>query len=147
MLLTLSLSLPATHSVVSKRGHRKPLWWRQPLPKQKATDFVVVLKPWTQLSIADAFPENGAGRALIVYLAATATRLITVVMVREQNFILVYTTNSHIADKIIGKFAVPSPAGLVPLFGYLRANTQDSCYGVVTLRRSDSEDALRESLY
>ncbi|KAH7965780.1 hypothetical protein HPB49_010793 [Dermacentor silvarum] len=35
----------------------------------------------------------------------------------------------------------------MPLFGYLRADTQDSCYGVVTVRSSDTEATLRESLY
>ncbi|KAH9360233.1 hypothetical protein HPB48_001602 [Haemaphysalis longicornis] len=110
-------------------------------------DFVGVLKPRTPLSLADAFPENGAGRALIAHLGVTATRLVTVVMVREQNLILVYTSHPHIKDKLIGEFAVPSPAGPVPLFGYLRAHTQDSCYGVVTVRSSDTEAALRESLY
>ncbi|KAH7937683.1 hypothetical protein HPB49_014524 [Dermacentor silvarum] len=35
----------------------------------------------------------------------------------------------------------------VPLFGYLRADAQDSCYGVVTVRSSDTEATFRESLY
>ncbi|KAH6929538.1 hypothetical protein HPB50_002620 [Hyalomma asiaticum] len=113
----------------------------------KATDFVVVLKCRTQLSLAAVFPENGAGRALIAHLGATATRLVTVVLVREQNLMLVYTSNPHIADKLIGEFAVPSSVGPVPMFGYLRADTQDSCYGVVTVPNSDNEATLRESLY
>ncbi|KAH7965855.1 hypothetical protein HPB49_011487 [Dermacentor silvarum] len=61
-------------------------------------------------------------------------------MVREQNLILTYTSNPQIADKLIGELAVPSPVGSVPLFGYLRADTQDSC-------SSDTEATLRESLY
>ncbi|KAH8041265.1 hypothetical protein HPB51_014413 [Rhipicephalus microplus] len=142
-----TFSLPVTRSVGSQRGHRKPLWRPQHLPKPKATEFVVVLKPRTQLSLADAFPDNGARRALIAHLGTTATRLITVEMLREQNLILVYTSNPHIADKLIGEFAAPSPAGLVPLFGFLRTDTQDSCYGVVKVRISYVEDALRETLY
>ncbi|KAH9359877.1 hypothetical protein HPB48_014411 [Haemaphysalis longicornis] len=142
-----TISPPATRSAGPQRGDEEVLWHPQPLPKPKATDFVVVLKPRTQLSLANAFPENGAGRALIAHLGATATRLVTVVMVQEQNLILVYTSHPHIADKLIGEFAVPSPAGPVPLFGYLRADTHDSCYGVVTVRSSDTEAALRESLY
>ncbi|KAH9379651.1 hypothetical protein HPB48_009399 [Haemaphysalis longicornis] len=64
-------------------------------------------------------------------------------MVREQNLFLVYTSHPHIADKLIGEFAVPSPAGPLPLFGYLRADTQDSCYGVGTVKpRYLSYDAL-----
>ncbi|KAH7940382.1 hypothetical protein HPB51_028751 [Rhipicephalus microplus] len=90
--------------------------------KPKATDFVFVLKSQTQLFLADAFPENGAGRTLIARLGP------------------------HIADKLIGEFVVPSPAGLNPLFGYWHADNQDSCYGVVTII-SNTEDALRESLY
>ncbi|KAH7970486.1 hypothetical protein HPB49_008044 [Dermacentor silvarum] len=101
----------------------------------KATDFVVVLKPRTQLSLATVFPENGAGRALIAHLGETATRLVTVVMVREQNLILTYTSNPQIAHNLI-----------VPLFGYLHADTQGSCYGIVTVRSSDTEAALRGSL-
>ncbi|KAH7949565.1 hypothetical protein HPB49_012251 [Dermacentor silvarum] len=115
--------------------------------RSRKQDLVVVLKPWTQLSLATVFPENGAGRALIAHLGATATRLVTVVMVREQNLILTYTSNPQIADKLIGEFAVPSLVGPVPLFGYLRADTQDCCYGVVTVRSSDTKATLLESLY
>ncbi|KAH7973612.1 hypothetical protein HPB49_003083 [Dermacentor silvarum] len=68
-------------------------------------------------------------------------------MVREQNLILTYTSNPQIAGKLIGEFAVPSPVRPVPLFGYLRADTQESCYGVVTVRSSNTEVTLRESLY
>ncbi|KAH6928001.1 hypothetical protein HPB50_010559 [Hyalomma asiaticum] len=142
-----TLSPPAPRSAGQKRGKTRPLWRPQPLPKPKATDFVVVLKCRTQLSLAAVFPENGAGRALIAHLGATATRLVTVVLVREQNLMLVYTSNPHIADKLIGEFAVPSSVGPVPMFGYLRADTQDSCYGVVTVPNSDNEATLRESLY
>ncbi|KAH6926592.1 hypothetical protein HPB50_019835 [Hyalomma asiaticum] len=133
------LSPPASRSAGQKRGKNRPLWTPQPLPKPKATDFVVVLKCRTQLSLAAVFPENGAGRALIAHLGATATRLVTVVLVREQNLMLVYTTNPHIADKLI--------VGPVPMFGYLRADTQDSCYGVVTVPNSDNEATLREILH
>ncbi|KAH7973623.1 hypothetical protein HPB49_003462 [Dermacentor silvarum] len=142
-----TLAPPAPRSAGPQQGKKRPLWQPQPLPKPKATDFVVVLKPRTELSLATVFPENGAGRALIAHLGAIATRLVTVVMVREQNLILTYTSNLQIADKLIGELAVPSPVGPVPLFGYLRADTQDSCYGVVTVRSSDIEATLRESLY
>ncbi|KAH7942558.1 hypothetical protein HPB49_025188 [Dermacentor silvarum] len=138
---------PAPRSAGPQQGKKRPLWQPQPLPKPKATDFVIVLKPRTQLSLATVFPENGAGRALIAHLGATATRLVTVVIVREQNLILTYTSNPQRADKLIGEFAVPYPVGPVPLFGYLRADTQDSCYGVVTVRSSDTEATLCESLY
>ncbi|KAH9377095.1 hypothetical protein HPB48_019206 [Haemaphysalis longicornis] len=142
-----TISPPATGSAGPQRRPKRPLWHPQPLPKPKATDSVVVLKPRTQASLADAFPENGAGRALIAHIGATATRLVTVVMLREQNHILVYTSHLHIAYKLIGKFAVPSLAGPVPLFGYLRADTQDSCNGVGTVGSADTEAALREGLY
>ncbi|KAH9368560.1 hypothetical protein HPB48_020931 [Haemaphysalis longicornis] len=144
---TSTISPPATRSAGPQRGHKRILWHPQPLPKPKPMDSVVVLKPQTQLSLANTFPENGAGRALVAHLGATVTRLVTVVMVREQNLILVYTSNPHIADKLIGEFAVPSPAGPVPLFGYWRVDNHDSCYGVVTVHSSDTEGALRESLY
>ncbi|KAH7955122.1 hypothetical protein HPB49_024610 [Dermacentor silvarum] len=142
-----TLAPPAPRSAGPQQGKKRPLWQPQPLPKPKATDFVVVLKPRTQLSLATVFPENGVDRALIAHLGATATRLVTVVMVREQNLILTYTSNPQIADKLIGEFAVPSPVGPVPLFGYLRVDTQDSCYGIVAVRSSDTEATLRESLY
>ncbi|KAH8033903.1 hypothetical protein HPB51_017353 [Rhipicephalus microplus] len=128
-----TLSLPATCYVDPQRRRPKPVWRPRPLLKQKAANFVVVLEPRAQLFLANASPENGAGRALIAHLGVTATRLITVVMVREKNLILVYTSILHIADKLTGEFVVTSSAGLVPLFGYLRANTQDSCCGVVTV--------------
>ncbi|KAH7934062.1 hypothetical protein HPB49_020943 [Dermacentor silvarum] len=142
-----TLAPPAPRSAGPQQGKKRPLWQPQPLPKPKATDFVVVLKPRTQLTLATVFPENGTGRALIAHLAVAATRLVTVVMVREQNLILTYTSNPQITDKLIGEFAVPSPVGPVPLFGYLRADTQDFCYGVVTVRSSDTKATLRESLY
>ncbi|KAH8026836.1 hypothetical protein HPB51_025576 [Rhipicephalus microplus] len=93
------------------------------MAKPKATDFVVVLKPLAQLSLADAFPENGAGRALIAHLGATATWLVTFVMVRERNLILVYTSNPQVAEKLIGEFGVLSPAGPVLLFELLLVDT------------------------
>ncbi|KAH8022578.1 hypothetical protein HPB51_000584 [Rhipicephalus microplus] len=61
-------------------GPPKALWWLQLLPKPKALDFVVVLRPRTQLFIVDTFSENEAGRALLALFGATATWLITVVM-------------------------------------------------------------------
>ncbi|KAH8021751.1 hypothetical protein HPB51_016815 [Rhipicephalus microplus] len=127
-----TLSPPATRSVCLQRGHKRPVWQPQVLPKPKAMDFVVVLKPRTQLSLTAVFLENGAGSALIAHLGATAKRLVTLVMVRDQNLHLMYTSNLHLADKVIDEFAVPSPVEPVPLLGYLRANTQDTCYGVVT---------------
>ncbi|KAH9379096.1 hypothetical protein HPB48_004455 [Haemaphysalis longicornis] len=114
-----TILLSVTRSAGPQRGHKRFLWHPQPLPKPKATDFVVVLKPRTHLSLANAFPENGAGRVLIAHLGATATRLVTIVTVREQNLISVYTSHPHIADKLIGEFAVLSPAGPVHLFGYV----------------------------
>ncbi|KAH9384822.1 hypothetical protein HPB48_026844 [Haemaphysalis longicornis] len=112
-----TISPPATRSACPQQGNKRFLCHPQPLPKPKATEFVVVLKPRTQLSLADAFPEDWVGRALIAHLGATATRLVTVVMVREQNLILVDTSHPHIAGKLIGEFAVPSPAGRCPCSG------------------------------
>ncbi|KAH8023891.1 hypothetical protein HPB51_018872 [Rhipicephalus microplus] len=142
-----TLSVPATHSVGLQWEHRKPLWRPQSLAKLKETGFIVVLKLRTQLYLANAFSENGAGSSLIAHLGETATRLIIVVIARERNLILVNTSNPHIEDKLIGEFTVPSLAGLVPLFGYLRVDTQGSSYGAVTVRSSDTKDALCESIY
>ncbi|KAH8008788.1 hypothetical protein HPB51_004178 [Rhipicephalus microplus] len=94
-----TLSPPATCSAGLQRGHKRPVWQPQPLPKPKATDFVVVLKPRAQLSLAAVFLENGACSTPIAHVGVTAKRLVTVVMVRDQNLILVYTSNAHLADK------------------------------------------------
>ncbi|KAH8026680.1 hypothetical protein HPB51_024176 [Rhipicephalus microplus] len=142
-----TLSPPVTRSTGLQRGHKRPKWQLQPLLKPKATDFVIVLKPRTQRSLAAVIYENGAGSALIAHLRATAKHLVNVVMVRHQNFILVYTSNSHLADNFIAEFAVPSAIIPVSLLGYLRADTQGTSYGVVTVGSSDTETALRESLY
>ncbi|KAH8038495.1 hypothetical protein HPB51_001668 [Rhipicephalus microplus] len=115
--------------------------------KKDVPDHVVVLKARTQLSLTAVFPENGAGSALIAHLGANANRLVTVVMVQDQNLILAYTPHPLIADKLIGELTVPSSVGPVPLFGYLRTDTQDSCYGVVTVRSCDSEAELRQRFY
>ncbi|KAH7934088.1 hypothetical protein HPB49_021403 [Dermacentor silvarum] len=127
-----TLSPPATRSAGPQQGKKKPTWQPLPLPKPKTTDFVVVLKPRTRLSLTALFPENGAGSALIAHLGANANRLVTVVMARDQSLILAYTADPLITDKLIGELTVLSSVGPVPLFGYLRADTQDSCYGVVT---------------
>lgn len=140
-----TLPPPAPRSAGPQQGKKRPSWQPQPLPK--ATDFVAVLKPRTQLSLTAVFPENGAGSALIAHLGANANRLVTVVMVRDQNLILAYTPHPLIADKLIGELIVPSSVGPVPLFGYLCADTQDSCYGVVTVRSSDSKAELRQRFY
>ncbi|KAH7932987.1 hypothetical protein HPB49_006209 [Dermacentor silvarum] len=142
-----TLQPPAMRSAGPQQGKKKPTWQPLPLPKPKTTDFVVVLKPRTRLSLTAVFPENGAGSALIAHLGANANRLVTVVMARDQNLILAYTADSLIADKLIGELTVLSSVGLVPLFGYLRADTQDSCYGVVTVRSTDSEAELQKRLY
>ncbi|KAH7936795.1 hypothetical protein HPB49_004464 [Dermacentor silvarum] len=142
-----TLPPPATPSAGPQQGKKKPTWQPLPLPKPKTTDFVVVLKPRTRLSLTAVFPENGAGSALIAHLAANANRLVTVVMARDQNLILAYTADPLIADKLIGELTVLSSVGPVPLFGYLRADTQDSCYGVVTVRSTDSEAELQKRLY
>ncbi|KAH7934880.1 hypothetical protein HPB52_001744 [Rhipicephalus sanguineus] len=112
-----TLPPPAQRSAGPQQGKKRPTWQPQPLPKPKATDFVV----------------NGAGSALIAHLGVNANRLVTVVMVRDQNLILAYTPHLHIADKLIGELKVLSSVRPVPLFGYLRVDTQGSCYGVVTV--------------
>ncbi|KAH7942088.1 hypothetical protein HPB49_020345 [Dermacentor silvarum] len=68
-------------------------------------------------------------------------------MARDQALILANTANPLIADKLIGELTVLSAVGPVPLFGYLCADTQDSCYGVVTVRSTDSEAELQPRLY
>ncbi|KAH7941768.1 hypothetical protein HPB49_017212 [Dermacentor silvarum] len=88
----------------------------------EATDFVVVLKPRTELSLATVFPENGAGRALIAHLGAIATRLVTVVMFRH-------------------------PSDQCPCSGTCVRTLKTPVIGVVTVRSSDIEATLRESLY
>ncbi|KAH9372288.1 hypothetical protein HPB48_015636 [Haemaphysalis longicornis] len=125
-----TISPPATRYACAQWGHKMFLWHPQPLPKPKATDFVVVLKARTQLSLSDAFPENGAGRALIANLGATATRLVTVVK----------RTNLSVSLQF------PHPPDRCPCSDTC-AQTLDSCYEVVTVRSSDTEAALRESLY
>ncbi|KAH7970498.1 hypothetical protein HPB49_008211 [Dermacentor silvarum] len=142
-----TLPPPATRSAGPQQGKKKPTWQPLPLPKPKTTDFVVVLKPRTRLSLTAVFPENGAGSALIAHLGANANRLVTVVMARDQNLILAYTADPLIADKLIGELTVLSSVGPVPLFGYLRVDTRDSCYGVVTVRSTDSEAELQKRLY
>lgn len=93
-----TFSPPATRSAGLHRGHNMPVWQPQPLPKPKATDFIVELKPGAQLSLAVVFLENWASSMLIAHLGATAKRLVTVVVVQDQNFILVYTSKPHLAD-------------------------------------------------
>ncbi|KAH7973622.1 hypothetical protein HPB49_003461 [Dermacentor silvarum] len=118
-----TLAPPAPRSAGPQQGKKRPLWQPQPLPKPKATDFVVVLKPRTELSLATVFPENGAGRALIAHLGAIATRLVTVVMFRH-------------------------PSDLCPCSGTcVRTLKTPVIHGVVTVRSSDIEATLRESLY
>ncbi|KAH7934546.1 hypothetical protein HPB51_029088 [Rhipicephalus microplus] len=114
-----TISPPATRSTGLQRRYKRPVWQPQPLPKPKAMDFVIVLKPRTQLFLTAVFLKNGTGSLFIAHLGVTAKRLVTVVIVRDQNLILVYSSNPHLADKLI----------------------------IVTVRSSDTEATLRESLY
>ncbi|KAH7978564.1 hypothetical protein HPB49_005929 [Dermacentor silvarum] len=54
---------------------------------------------------------------------------------------------TRLLHKLIGELTVLSSVGPGPLFGYLRADTQDSCYGVVTVRSTDFEAELQKRLY
>ncbi|KAH8009910.1 hypothetical protein HPB51_021708 [Rhipicephalus microplus] len=47
-----TLSPPATCSAGLQRGHKRPVWQPRPMPKPKATDFIVVTKPRIQMSLA-----------------------------------------------------------------------------------------------
>ncbi|KAH7965622.1 hypothetical protein HPB49_009001 [Dermacentor silvarum] len=126
-----------TAASAKAQGKKQPPSWQpQPLPKPKATDFVVVLKPRTQLSLATVFPKNGADRALIPHLGATATRL-------------VQSCDGAGLKSHFDLHLEPANSGQTcrALFGYLRADTQDSCYLVVTVHSFDTEPTLRESLY
>ncbi|KAH6930798.1 hypothetical protein HPB50_019322 [Hyalomma asiaticum] len=137
---------PAPRSA-GAQGKKKRAWKPLPLPKPAPTDFVVVIKPQARLALTAVFPENSMGRAILAHLGSAAAPSVTIVPVCEQNLILVYTAFPHIADKIIGEFAVKSPAGAVPLVGHLRSDGHDSCYGVVTVSSTDTETTLRESLH
>ncbi|KAH6942153.1 hypothetical protein HPB50_001500 [Hyalomma asiaticum] len=54
-----TLSPPAPRSAGQKRGKTGPLWRPQPLPKPKATDFVVVLKCRTHCPSPPFSPRTG----------------------------------------------------------------------------------------
>ncbi|KAH7978571.1 hypothetical protein HPB49_005936 [Dermacentor silvarum] len=136
---------PATRSAGPQQGKKKPTW--QPLPKPKTTDFIVVLKPRTRLSLTAVFPENGAGSALIAHLGANANQLVTVVMARDQNLILAYIRRPAYCGQTDWRTQSSLLSRTGALFGYLRADTQDSCYVVVTVRSTDSKAELEKRLY
>ncbi|KAH7933970.1 hypothetical protein HPB49_019805 [Dermacentor silvarum] len=116
-----TLPPPATRSAGPQQGKKKPTWQPLHLPK----------------------PRQPA----IAHIGANAIRLVTVVILRDQYLILAYTPNPLIADELIGELTFPSSVGPVPLFGYLCADTQDSCYGVVTVHSTNSEAELQQRLY
>ncbi|KAH6938183.1 hypothetical protein HPB50_007355 [Hyalomma asiaticum] len=91
-----------TASRRGKRGKNWPLWRPQPSAEAESNGLRRCAQMPNSAVPRRRFPENGAGRALIAHLGATATRLVTFVLVREQNLMLVYTSDPLIADKLIG---------------------------------------------
>ncbi|KAH7978080.1 hypothetical protein HPB49_004431 [Dermacentor silvarum] len=137
---------PHASPTAGNKGEHSVAWKPLPLPKPAPEEFVVVMKPKTRVSLSEAFQEHGLGRAFIAYLGPASVQVITVLPVREQNIILVYTSKPEIADKIIGDFDLNSVDGRVPLTGHLRQDGGNVCYGVVTVRNTDTEETLRSSL-
>ncbi|KAH7950157.1 hypothetical protein HPB49_020278 [Dermacentor silvarum] len=130
-----------------KRGARKPL----PLAKPAPTDFLVIIKPQARLALTAVFPKSSMGCAILAHIGSAAARSVPIVPVREQNFVLAYTTFPNFADRTIGELAVNCSTGVVPLVGLLRSDGHDSCYwgggGGVTVRSTEPESTLRESLH
>lgn len=137
---------PHASPTAGNKGKHSVAWKPLPLPKPAPEEFVVVVKPKTRVSLSEAFQEHGLGRAFIAYLGPASVQVITVLPVREQNIILVYTSKPEIADKIIGDFDLNSADGRAPLTGHLRQDGGNVCYGVVTVRNTDTEETLRSSL-
>ncbi|KAH7953155.1 hypothetical protein HPB49_005258 [Dermacentor silvarum] len=137
---------PHASPTAGNKGKHSVAWKPLPLPKPAPEEFVVVVKPKTRVSLSEAFQEHGLGRAFIAYLGPASVQVITVLPVREQNIIIVYTSKPEIADKIIGDFDLNSADGRVPLTGHLRQDGGNVCYGVVTVRNTDTEETLRSSL-
>ncbi|KAH7978082.1 hypothetical protein HPB49_004433 [Dermacentor silvarum] len=137
---------PHASPTAGNKGKHSVAWKPLPLPKPAPEEFVVVIKPKTRVSLSEAFQEPGLGRAFIAYLGPASVQVITVLPVREQNIILVYTLKPEIADKIIGDFDLNSVDGRVPLTGHLRQDGGNVCYGVVTVRNTDTEETLSSSL-
>ncbi|KAH7978860.1 hypothetical protein HPB49_007094 [Dermacentor silvarum] len=137
---------PHASRAAGNKGKHSVAWKPLPLPKPAPEDFLVVVKPKRQVSLSEAFQEHRLGRAFIAYLGSASVHVITVLPVREQNIILVYTSKPEIADKIIGDFDLNSADGRVPLTGHLGQDGDNVCYGVVTVRNRDTEATLRSSL-
>ncbi|KAK8782491.1 hypothetical protein V5799_016168, partial [Amblyomma americanum] len=129
------------------RSRRLLTKWKPPvIPKPAPDDYVVVIKPRTRVSLHETFQETGYGRAFTALLGAQPATDLTIIPVREQNLIIVHTAKPELADRIIGEFELNGPDGKVPLVGHLRQDDKDVCYGVITVRNSETTDSLRTRL-
>ncbi|KAH7941615.1 hypothetical protein HPB49_015463 [Dermacentor silvarum] len=114
---------PHASRSAGNKGKHSGAWKPLFLPIPALEDFAVVVKPKTLVSLSEAFQEHELGQSSIAYLGPASAQVITVLPVREQNIILVYTSKPEIADRIIGAFDLNSADGHLPLTGHLR---QDS---------------------
>ncbi|XP_049269000.1 uncharacterized protein LOC125757444 [Rhipicephalus sanguineus] len=136
---------PASHAA-GRKGRLLTQWKPPVIPKPAPDDYVVVIKPRTRVSLCETFQETGYGRAFTALLGPQHASDLTIIPVREQNLIIVHTAKPELADRILGEFELNAPSGRVPLVGHLRQDGKDVCYGVVTVRNTDTTDSLRTSL-
>ncbi|KAH6929609.1 hypothetical protein HPB50_003121 [Hyalomma asiaticum] len=140
------LSKQQTPSTRKEKGHVKPAWKPNPLPKFHPDDFVVVLKPRTTLALGDTFQPGELGLSLRAYLGAQLAADLSFVLSREQNLIVASTKNAYVAGRLLGDFVIKSAKGDVSLHGHLKESGEEVCHSVVTIANHETAETLKDSI-
>ncbi|KAH7934061.1 hypothetical protein HPB49_020942 [Dermacentor silvarum] len=128
-----NMNAPATRAT-GRKGKAFTKWNSRPMIKPAPEDYVIVIKPRERVSPHEAFTEAGYGTAISAYLGQERAHT-SVLPSRDQNIIIVHTSDIEAADRLIGDFAV------IP-----RRDRQDggnTCHGVIVVRNTDTTETLQ----
>ncbi|KAK8781521.1 hypothetical protein V5799_017138 [Amblyomma americanum] len=136
---------PATRTKESK-GKILIKWKPRPMCKPTPEDFVIIIKPRTHFSLHEAFMKKGYGTLFSAHLGPELAQASTIIPSKDQNIIVVYTSNVTAASRLIGEFALETSNGSVPFYGYLKQDSEDICHGVITVLNEDTSETLQHTV-
>ncbi|KAH9374606.1 hypothetical protein HPB48_017402 [Haemaphysalis longicornis] len=129
-----------------RKGKLFTKWMPRPFPKPNPDDYVIVVKPRECISLHEAFAENWYGTAFKAYVGPERPESLTLLPSRENNLIVIHTSDTDMTDKVIGVFALNIESREILLRGYLRQDVGNDCHGVIVGHNTDTMETLRESV-